>query len=84
MGADKKMARIKGSRNNDKFFDVIPPKTKSRDKIALEKSMALGKLVSQRTKIREESREIRTKIYNLSQEIHYIEDELAELFMEGK
>ena len=82
------MARIVRSKINDKYFEKIPnlkkPKVEtSRNEIALEKSMALADLVGQRTKVLRESREIRKRLYNLSQEIHSIEIELSELFMEG-
>ena len=69
-------------KNNDKYFDVIPKVEKVQDnnRIIIAKSQALGNLVTERTKILRESRDIRKKLYNLSQEIHSIEQEIAEFF----
>ena len=78
------MSRRLRKKNNDKYFDVIPKVEKEMSKsgfgIILAKSQALGNLVTERTKILRESRDIRKKLYNLSQEIHSIEQEIAEFF----
>ena len=76
------MSRRLRKKNNDKYFDVIPKVEKVQDnnRIIIAKSQALGNLVTERTKILRESRDIRKKLYNLSQEIHSIEQEIAEFF----
>ena len=77
------MSRRLRKKNNDKYFDVIPKVEKVQDnnRIIIAKSQALGNLVTERTKILRESRDIRKKLYNLSQEIHSIEQEIAEFFI---
>jgi len=76
------MAKYRRSKINDKYFETIPkPTTISKsNEIILAKSQALGNLVTERTKILRESREIRKKLYNLSQEIHSIEHEIADFY----
>jgi len=80
-----KMARIRKSKNNDTYFETIPKKKVevSRDAEALKKTMTLAKLVRERLQILDESRDIRKQLYNVSKDIHLIETQISDLFMEA-
>jgi len=75
------MARVKKTKNNPTYFEVIP-KVSKKNELALEYSMELGKLVAIRTGKVVEQRQLHKEIYNLSVDIHEIESKLAEMFGE--
>ena len=78
------MARkIRSKINNTYFTKIESPKIEiSRNEEIIKKSSSLSIKVMERVKILQESREIRTKLYNLSKEIHRIEFQIADLFKE--
>lgn len=78
------MPRVKRSKNNDKYFEVIPQKKTeiSRDGEALKMTKTLANLIRIRTRILNDSREIRKKLYNVSKEIHELEADISDLFKE--
>ena len=81
MASNKERGRR--TKTNTTYFADIP-KAKDAKRLAWERGMALARLVSQRTIILRESREIRKKLYNLSQEIHSIELELVMVYEEER
>lgn len=72
------MSKYRKSKTNTTFFMDIPKESsEDRNQMLLEKCQALSRYVKERTEIADKIREDRKRLYNLSQEIHEIEQEIA-------